>query len=248
MIRLIFIIILAFSYSYSNTAEEEFNIANQEFNKKNYTNSVEIYSKLAEKYKSSELYFNLANSYYRLNEYGKSALWYERALLIEPNNSLVKNNYDILKGKLQDKIEELPGFPVISFFIELRDSLPSDGWAVLAFGFLFFASIGYLLYSMTIFQRWKFLIFIIMNSAIVFFLISFIYAYARYSYELNPNSAIIVVAISPLKVNSNITASITAELHIGTKVVILEEKENLFKVRLANGFEGWLEKKHLERI
>src|SRR5690554_7167718 len=41
---------------------------------------------------SAELYYNLGNAYYRLNQIGPSIYYYEKALQLAPNDADIKNN------------------------------------------------------------------------------------------------------------------------------------------------------------
>ena len=66
---------------------------------------------------SKSLYFNLGNSYFKINDIANSIFYYEKALLLSPNDKDVLNNLDFTKKALIDKIEILPTNQVSQFWI-----------------------------------------------------------------------------------------------------------------------------------
>jgi hypothetical protein len=74
---------------------------------------------------SADLLFNLGNTFFRLGEPGTAALWYRRALLLDPTDFATRQNLRLLGG--------LTGF--LEFGSEIRGALPivtsvaiSAGW------------------------------------------------------------------------------------------------------------------------
>src|SRR5690554_7793015 len=57
---------------------------------------------------SAELYYNLGNAYYRLNQIGPSIYYYEKALQLAPNDADIKNNLAFAENARIDAIEPLP--------------------------------------------------------------------------------------------------------------------------------------------
>ena len=76
------------------------------YSKENYTVSAQIYESLADSVGvSSELYYNLGNSYYKLKNYPKAVLNYERALLLSPGDEDIKFNLEMARANIVDKID-----------------------------------------------------------------------------------------------------------------------------------------------
>ena len=77
--------------SITNTFEE----ANKLYNQSEYQLSIDKYLEIVDTgYHSSELYFNLGNCYYKINQVANSILYYERALKLNPS-CIGINNRDL---------------------------------------------------------------------------------------------------------------------------------------------------------
>ena len=85
--KTLLILILLFSYTFSKDFDQSFIEANNYYNSSRYLESIQMYeSILAEGWESSNLYYNLGNSYFRQNQIGQSVWAYNKALKIDPRN------------------------------------------------------------------------------------------------------------------------------------------------------------------
>ena len=70
-----------------------------------FTNAAELYeSILKNKGESADIYYNLGNSYYKMNNIAKAVLNYERALLLNPGNNDIRFNLELARSKTVDKV------------------------------------------------------------------------------------------------------------------------------------------------
>tara|TARA_B100000767_G_scaffold6217_1_gene6007 strand:+ start:985 stop:1266 length:282 start_codon:yes stop_codon:yes gene_type:complete len=77
-------IILLFSGFFSYASDSIFLIANAEYDKENYKSAIDKYQEiLSDSLESTELYFNLGNCYYKLEDYASAIFFYEKSLLIQ---------------------------------------------------------------------------------------------------------------------------------------------------------------------
>ena len=67
-------------------------------------------------FESAEVYYNLGNAHFRLGDVGLAVLNYERAARLDPANEDIRANLALVNGMLQDRIEPLPRFWVLSVF------------------------------------------------------------------------------------------------------------------------------------
>ena len=59
---------------------------------------------LENKGESADIYYNLGNSYYKMNNIAKAVLNYERALLLNPGNNDIRFNLELARSKTVDKV------------------------------------------------------------------------------------------------------------------------------------------------
>lgn len=71
---------------------------------------------LEEGFESAELYYNLGNAHFRLGEIGKAVLNYERAARLDPASDDVRANLALVNQRLQDRIEPMPRFWLLSVY------------------------------------------------------------------------------------------------------------------------------------
>ena len=89
--------------------EQTFEQANDLYNSGYYKEAIDRYDSILEADQhSAELYFNLANCYYKLNEIGPSIFYYEKALKLAPNDSDILNNLGYAQKMTIDAIQEVP--------------------------------------------------------------------------------------------------------------------------------------------
>ena len=97
---------LSFGFAQNETL---FNEATELYNNGEYSAAIENYEEILENGEhSASLYFNLGNCYYKLNSIGPSIYYYEKALLLSPNNEEIKNNLRFAQNMRLDAIEEMP--------------------------------------------------------------------------------------------------------------------------------------------
>ena len=85
MKKLLFIIFLQIGFSQSPSIL--FENANNFYVKGNYQDAISGYKQILDGgFESSELYYNLGNSYYKLNKVAESNFYFEKALILSPND------------------------------------------------------------------------------------------------------------------------------------------------------------------
>ena len=78
-------------------------------------------------FESAEVYYNLGNAHFRLGDVAHAVLNYERAARLDPANEDVQANLGLVNQMLQDRIEPLPRFWMLSAF-EWWMTLVPRGW------------------------------------------------------------------------------------------------------------------------
>jgi len=239
-----------FNQEINQTLNDKFQEANYLYNDSKYEKSIEKYFEIIDAgFHSPELYFNLANSYYKINDIPNSILFYEKSLKLNQSDQDVLNNLEMVNNALVDDISEVPESFIDLKLNQLSSLLTYSNWGtlsiLLSFGFLSFFviylfSIKPLIKRITFVSLFVFLFTTIITSQI-----------ALQSYEKNylEEYAIIFSAKIEIKAEPNERSDNLVTLHQGTKVKIIDNFNNQWiKIKLVNGQEGWISKNEIKII
>ena len=96
--------------------ELDFEKANSLYNEGVYAAAIQAYENILNKgLHSAEVYYNLANCYYKQNNVGHSIYYYEKALVLAPKDKSILNNLAFAQKMTVDKIEPVPEAGFLSF-------------------------------------------------------------------------------------------------------------------------------------
>lgn len=227
-----------------------FSQGNSLYNEGKFQDAINTYESILDtENHSSELYFNLANAYYKLNRIAPSVYYYEKALQLSPNDKDIKNNMSFAKNMTIDAIELIPemGFSKIAKNIINRFSF--DVWAILSVVFVVLFVVLFLTYYFSYSTNRKRLTFLSSILTLFLVLITLMFAFQKYEYEQNDNPAIVFALESEIKSEPNLRSEIAFKLHEGTKVQVLEiYNENWTKIKLADGKTGWISSQDIKEL
>ena len=100
----------------SGGAQRLFDEGNILYQQEDYSTALEKYSQIEDMgLVSPALYFNMGNSYYKLDQVGRAVLYYERALRLDPKDDDVLANLEIANQATVDKITPPPEFALASW-------------------------------------------------------------------------------------------------------------------------------------
>ena len=87
MLKIFNIILLMMGMVYSQNMDSLFSDGNEYYNKNQFNDAVEAYeSILNQGFYSADLYYNLGNTYYRLEDFANARWSYEMGISIDPRN------------------------------------------------------------------------------------------------------------------------------------------------------------------
>ena len=93
MRAIIILFVCCFSMIGFSQNDSVFSEANTLYNNGKYAEAIDKYESILDSDQhSAELYFNLGNANYKLNNIAPSIYYYEKALLLEPNDKDIQNN------------------------------------------------------------------------------------------------------------------------------------------------------------
>jgi tetratricopeptide (TPR) repeat protein len=128
--------------------------ANEFYKKGEFEKAISLYEKITESgLVAPELYYNLGNSYYRTHRIPLAILNYERAKKLKPNDEEINFNLELARGRIVDKINNLPEFFLLSWIRKLVHTLSANQWAIISM-LSFFITLclsGFFLFSS---RRW----------------------------------------------------------------------------------------------
>lgn len=246
LILLIFIPSLTFAQSSASDAAEAYR--NNDFVK-----SIQLYEQVVaqgiyENRESSEIYYNLGNSYFRNGETAKAILNYERALLLNPGDSDIRHNLRFARTRLEDKIDASDKFFLNNWINELMNLYSSNKWANIGIGFFiaFIISLGAYFFINKIWVRKSGF-----YSAIVFLILMIVsnsFAFTQKNSRINRKTGIIMAASASIMTSPDANSQELFRLHEGTKVRVKKSDSNWIEIEIANGSVGWTSKENIETI
>ena len=248
-LHIVFLFLLTLQLNAGTAVDSLFIQANDNYAGGYYMQAIELYeSVLAKGMESGELYFNFGNAYYKLKNYPKSILQYERALLFDPRNEDIKHNLAKARMYIIDKIDEIPEFVIKRWINSLITLLSSNTWAILSL-FTFVLGIVFLLFY---FLSYKLMlrragfysgIIVLLLSLTMFFL-----SFRAKSLFISSNEAIIMTPTVTVKSSPRASGTDLFIVHEGTKILIIDSLETWYEIRLSDGKQGWLQQKDVEPI
>lgn len=250
MKRLIIFLMLLPMYIFPFNGSQLFNKATGLYNAGQFDQAKEIYLDLLDSgYTNSIVYYNLGNTYYRLNKIPQSIINFERAKLLDPLNDDIDFNLKLANLKIVDKFEPLPKLFFIEWYEDLLNMANSDTWAYISITFIW---ITLLFVFLTFWFSFRFSVkkSLFITAVLTFVLGVFtMFMTFRVSYnESSKDKAIIFAPSVYVKSSPDNNATDLFILHEGTKVQIIENINDWFEVKVQNGNVGWIQKSNFELI
>ena len=101
--------------------DDSFDKAAAAYTDNQFSQALTIYEEMYENdVVSFELYYNMANCYYRLADLGHAVLFWEKAALLDPKNQDLQHNLKLASLKMQDKVVLPAGFLLFEWYWAFR--------------------------------------------------------------------------------------------------------------------------------
>lgn len=223
--------------------------ANKLYSNGQYSDAVKLYEQiLHEEGVSAELYYNLANSYYKIDEIGLSILNYERALRFNPGFRDAAYNLEIAENKIVDNVNTSASFFVKRWINGLLNKLSSNQWAFVSLIFFVLAIITFFFFLFSNQRDRKKFSFYTSIILALLFMTAFVFSGVRKEQFVKHNSAIVLTGQVAVKSAPDASGTDLFQLHEGTKVHIKSTLGSWTEITLENSAVGWVEEKAIERI
>lgn len=206
-----------------------------------FASAIQIYESLLRKGESADVYYNLGNSYYKINEIAKAILNYEKALLLQPGNGDIRANLEIARGKTVDKVEVVPEIFFVTWTKALINSMSVDSWAIwgIVSFLLLIVSLYFFIFSkQVVLKKVGFIAGIIFLIVVV---MANVFASKQKEELLNRDTAIIMSPSVTVRSTPSENGTSLFILHEGHKVNIKDDSMKDWKeIRLEDGKVGWV--------
>jgi tetratricopeptide (TPR) repeat protein len=248
LILLLVISLISFFSSLSTHAATKAE-ADSAYAQGHYQQAAKLYEELLKKGVSVDLYYNLGNAYYRMDEMPRAVLNYERALMLSPGDRDVRFNLQMARSKTIDKITPESEMFFVTWYHSLVNFSSVDGWARLALITLALAIVLALVYLFASPIWLRKMGFFGAFALLLVFIVANIFAYAQKQSFVERSGAIIMAPAATVKSTPAKQGTDLFILHEGTRVDITDGTMREWKrIRVADGKEGWIETSQIEVI
>lgn len=221
--------------------EVVFDEGNALYNQGNYTKAIEKYTSIINNgSESAELYYNLGNAYYKINDIANSIFYFEKSLLLDPNNNETKNNLSFSQNMTIDRIESIPINQLSKLILSFINLVDYNTWLLISIIFEFLAFTVFSVYAFNKNTYTKKLYFSIGSIFLICFIIFLIVGVNSKSIYDKNNPAILFENRIPFKSEPNERSEEIFILNEGTKINVLEKLNEWSQVELLNGSKGWI--------
>ena len=246
---LLLLLILSVGLFANSRIDNLFQEALTDFESRDYKNALEKFRSIEnEGMINADLCYNIGNCYFRLNEIGKSILYFKKALKVKSNHEPARRNLNYVLSLTKDKQESGSEDVIRSFWKKLFDSFSINLLAVIIITIF---SLIILLICLTILfyrEREKTVPLFITTILIFFLFIFLILSFLKWKDYYSENEGILLAlsAIGYSGPSDDFTRVFT--IHEGMTFEIERQENEWCLIKLPNGLGGWIKTETFERI
>ena len=225
------------------SAEEVYFEANRAFKEDRFQDAVNGYRRLVEQgLISGHLFYNLANSYFRLGQIGQAILNYKRAELLMPRDADLNFNLRYALDQTQDAIAPTQN-PLKQAFFWL-DEL-TFGELMWGFGVLNIIFWSIMLLRLLVRPEWSYYVFIVL---LIVWLVAGTSLAVKWQQFKSDLRAVIIEEEVDVLAGPESTDTVLFKLHEGTTVQRERIEDDWSLIRLSKSQRGWIKSSAIEQI
>jgi len=211
------------------------------YDQSKYASAIDDYSKLLERgYVNAEIYYNLANSYFKAGHIGNAIWGYRRALLLNPGFKPARANLDYVRSFNTDQIVlKKRGF-ILDIWDFLTSLLSSNGYLVL-FAIAWWVAALAAVYLMIRMNGFKLPYYVLM-AAMLIAIFSATSAVRRIKEDRLTRWGVLSKESVDIREGPGAEFQKIEVGHEGLEFKILGARENSYLIELGNGLKGWVDK------
>ena len=241
VIPILSLVFLLFTGVYAQQPRQLFQKANQAYQNQNFQQAIELYQNiLGQGYQATEIYYNLGNAFFRLNNLGQAILNYEKALKLNPNDPDIRYNLELANLRVVDRLELPPRFFLFEWWDSLKTYFSLTQLTRLV-AILFTLSILLLVLWLFIrryrLRRW--LLTGVIVSGILFIFWGYILINQSGEYRNRHQAIVLTPTITVMSAPDEGSTDVFL-LHEGVKIRLDEQRTSWVKISLPDGKSGWI--------
>lgn len=214
-----------------------------------YVEALEKYNEILDRgLESGELYYNIGNVHYKLQNPGFAVLNYERARRFMPEDDDLLNNFDLVAISLADRITPLPEIFYVRFWNTFRTLMGNSAWKALFASAWIFSILNLIL---LLFIRQNQVKKILKTGAVCGVLVITVAAAALITNSVTDKPGLdAVIMAQEVNVFSSPSEAGTEIflIHEGTIVRIKRTQSDWIEISLLDGKVGWIQENSVEII
>jgi len=196
-----------------------------------------------------EVYYNLGNCYYKIDDIPHAILSYERALKLDPGDNDIRANLALARGKTIDKVTPPSEMFFVTWWRNLTNIMSVNAWSawgIASFVLMLIGILTYMFVPKLLFRK------IGIYGAIVLLVVCLISNLAALTQRITNNeesAAVVIESAVVVKSSPSETSTDLFLIHEGTKVEIIDSSmKQWMEVKLEEGKQGWIPVSSVEVI
>lgn len=245
MQKIVFFIIM---FVFASVLRAQKQTADSLYISQHYQEAAALYETLLVDGVNADVYYNLANAYYRMNDVPRAVLNYERALKVSPNHEDARYNLELCHAKLGVAETYTDEYFFSALCRKLLLSMTANAWMGWCYALMVVLLSGIVAFCLVLSVRAKKLLFLAI--VILFFAVVVVNTFA-YNAKENYLSADRVVVMNEVQVYEGPTkqAKSLGQLVPGaTYQTDIQQGEEWIRLILSDGSVGWCERVAVEFI
>ncbi|MBI4976381.1 MAG: tetratricopeptide repeat protein [Spirochaetes bacterium] len=227
----------------------EYNSANAMYAKGKYEAARDGYSALIAKgVRDAEVFYNLGNTYFRLNDLGRAVLNYSRAARLNPDDADVAANIAFAKTLVKDRIEKPAVNPLVkmALFFYYHFSLSTMSVVLLiCITVLVACAVLFIAFDNDVSRRVLLAVGAVAAAFMVMLAVSLV---IKYQHEYNTQEAVVLAASANVMSGTGSEYTTLFTLHAGSTVSVRSLRGGWAEIVLENGMAGWIQREYIEKI
>lgn len=225
-----------------------FNEANRAYEKSDYESAAHSYEQIVQSgIHNAVVYYNLGNTYFKLNQLGRAILFYERARRLAPGDADTAENLAFVSNLRVDQIEKPENPFWLTMLVKLHNLIGLENQIMLCVMLWILANGGLMLRILRHDRVSRQLSGIVMIGTLLV-LIPTLLSVGIKLHQRSQSEGVVLAEKVDLLSGPGEDNPVLVSIHEGLKVEIRNATSEWFQIVLPNGWNGWVPRSSLEPI